>query len=219
MSFSLELKSNCKKEWDYGLNHKFLEEMGLGTLKFEKFQYYLIQDYYYLLEFTKIFAILAKKTNEEYLLEKFVEIQYETLFSELSLHKEYMKKFNISRERFNSTEVSIWNKAYTQNMFYVAENNTCLEGLVTVLPCAWTYYEYAKKIKEVYSDYLEGNIFGSWINMYSDDSFYNSFVWIIEEIDRRAESIGEAHKMQLIQIFKDSLCFENKFWDMAYEVN
>lgn len=217
MSFTKELKIICKKEWDYGLNHIFLKELGLGTLELQKFQNYLIQDYYYLLEFAKIFAILAKKSSDEYLLEKFTRLQFDTLFIELSIHKDYMKKFSISKKVFNNTKVSIWNKAYTQNMFYIAENNTVLEGLVTILPCAWTYYEYASELKEKYANNLKGNRYESFINMYSSLEFYNSFLWIFEEIDNRANSINITRKENLIKIFKESIIFENKFWDMAYE--
>ncbi len=45
-------------------NHPFVVGMGDGTLEKDKFQYYIIQDYLYLLDYAKLYAIGVVKSNE-----------------------------------------------------------------------------------------------------------------------------------------------------------
>jgi len=42
------------------------------------------------------------------------------------------------------------------------------ETLATVFPCAWTYCDYGKRLKEQYKDSLENNFYKSWIETYAD---------------------------------------------------
>ena len=39
-------------------NHPFVQELGAGTLSKDKFKFYLLQDYLYLLEYAKVFKWL-----------------------------------------------------------------------------------------------------------------------------------------------------------------
>ena len=56
MSFSRGLKSKAEKVWEDGYNHPFVQEIGKGILDREKFKFYLLQDYLYLLQYAKVFA-------------------------------------------------------------------------------------------------------------------------------------------------------------------
>ena len=56
MSFSETLKEKAGKVWEECYKHPFLQELGMGTLEKEKFKFYLIQDYQYLMEYAKVFA-------------------------------------------------------------------------------------------------------------------------------------------------------------------
>ena len=57
MKFSEVLFSEVKKIWDGYLEHPFVKGIGEGTLDKEKFKNYLIQDYLYLKDYAKVFAI------------------------------------------------------------------------------------------------------------------------------------------------------------------
>nr|WP_312212846.1 thiaminase II [Clostridioides sp.] len=219
MSFSRTLKEKTKKIWEDGYNHPFVQGLGEGTLDKEAFKFYLIQDYIYLLGYAKVFAKGAIKANSEFLMAKFTEAQYGIICNEMSLHREYMKEFGITTEEAEVTKQSLFNRAYTSNMMSIAETGDVTEILAVIFPCAWTYYDYAVRLKEQYKDNLEDNFYHSWIESYSSDEFYKSFDWFYDEIDRQCENKTEEELRTLEEIFEMGVQMEYLFWDMAYKQN
>ena len=88
--------------------------------------------------------------------------------------------------------------------------------LATVFPCAWTYCDYGKRLKEQYKDTLENNFYKSWIETYSGAEFEESFEWFYDALDELVSNKTEAEKKVIEDIFISSVEFEYMFWDMAY---
>ena len=51
------LRNTSDKIWQSCYQHPFVQEIGRGTLSREKFEFFLIQDYKFLLEYIKILSI------------------------------------------------------------------------------------------------------------------------------------------------------------------
>ncbi|HAV52432.1 MAG TPA: thiaminase II, partial [Leuconostoc mesenteroides] len=51
MVFSQEILTELSDVWQANLKHPFVQEIGEGTLPVEKFKYYMIQDYVYLIHY------------------------------------------------------------------------------------------------------------------------------------------------------------------------
>ncbi|HAL58508.1 MAG TPA: thiaminase II, partial [Sarcina sp.] len=50
--------------WDAYLEHPFVQGIADGTLDREKFRFYMIQDYLYLIEYAKVFALGVAKAKD-----------------------------------------------------------------------------------------------------------------------------------------------------------
>ena len=50
--------------WSGYLEHPFVRGIGDGSLDKEKFRFYLKQDYLYLIEYAKVFAVGIAKSND-----------------------------------------------------------------------------------------------------------------------------------------------------------
>ena len=217
MSFSRGLKAKASKVWEDGYNHPFVQELGKGTLDKEKFKFYLLQDYLYLLQYAKVFAIGAIKSDTEELMTRFSTIQYYILANEMNLHREYMAGFGITQKETLSVRTSLFNSAYTANMIAIGQTGGLAELIAAVFPCAWTYADYAKRLKEQYAGKLEGNFYKKWIENYSGDGFSNSFEWFYDALDNLVANMSEAQRRKIEEIFISSVEFEYLFWDMAYK--
>ncbi|MFV0395938.1 MAG: thiaminase II [Coprobacillaceae bacterium] len=217
MSFTENLKEKMGDYWEYGFQHSFLQELGKGTLEMETFQFYLIQDYYYLLEYAKVFALGVTKSKKEDLLYKFSDVLYNTLHTEIQLHREYMRNFGITESQLEEHEIALFNKAYTSNMLSVAQSGGIAEILATAFPCAWTYGDYGKRLKEMYQDTLDSNPYKSWIEMYASKEFEQSYQWFFKALDEAMQYKSKEKVLHIENIFADSLAFENLFWDMSYK--
>lgn len=216
MSFSRSLKQKAIKVWEDGYNHPFVQELGAGTLNKEKFEFYLLQDYLYLLEYAKVFAMAMIKSDDEKMLANLSSITKSIFVDEMQVHKLYMKEFGIVQDEVSSVKASLFNRTYTANMLATAQKGDLVETLATVFPCAWTYCEYAKRLKEDFKDCFENNFYKSWIETYSGDEFEQSFEWFYDAIDELVENKTDKEKRKIEEIFISSVEFEYMFWEMAY---
>ena len=217
MSFSGNLKSKAAKVWEEGYNHPFVQELGMGALDKEKFKFYLLQDYLYLLQYAKVFAVAAVKSDTEELMTRFTVSQHYILANEMNVHREYMAGFGVTQEDMRSVKPSLFNRTYTANMLSFGLTGNLAEVLASVFPCAWTYSDYGKRLKEQYADRLEQNFYKSWIENYASDDFADSFEWFYDALDDLVSNMTDKQRGKIEEIFISSVEFEYLFWDMAYK--
>jgi thiaminase/transcriptional activator TenA len=218
MSFSRGLKARAQKVWEDGYNHPFVQELGNGTLGKEEFQFYLLQDYHYLLQYSKVFASAMLKCDTEELMTRFTKIQYFILANEMDLHREYIKGFGLTQKDIDNVKPSLYNRTYTANMLALGQTAGLAEILASVFPCAWTYADYGKRLKEQYADKLEDNYYRSWIENYAGDEFSASFEWFYDALDEMVVNMTDGQRERITEIFISSVEFEYLFWDMAYNM-
>lgn len=216
-SFSRGLKEKAGTVWEDGYRHPFVRGLGLGTLDREKFKFYLLQDYQYLLSYAKVFALAALKSETEELMARFTAAQFGILNDEMDLHREYMRGFGVTPQEMAAVKPSLFNRTYTANMLATGQTGSLAEIVAAVFPCAWTYLDYATRLKEEYGDRLEDNFYRSWIENYAGDAFRDSFAWFYDTLDELCENKSENDKKKIEEIFVSSVEFEYLFWEMAYK--
>ena len=217
MSFSKGLRAKASVVWEDGYNHPFVQELGKGTLDQEKFKFYLLQDYLYLLQYAKVFAIAAVKSDTEEMMTGFTKSQYFILANEMDIHRGYMAGFGITPEEVQSVRSSLFNRSYTANMLHYGLTGGLAEVLAAVFPCAWTYADYGARLKEQYADRLEGNFYKTWIESYASAEFFESFQWFYDALDEMVADMSDKRRKMIEEIFISSVEFEYLFWDMAYK--
>jgi len=214
MKFSERLYEKLQPIWRQNHNHPFVQGMGDGTLEKEKFRFYMIQDYLYLIDYAKLFAIGAVKATDVQTMGKFAALLDSTLNEEMSLHREYAKKFEISEKELEKAQPSPTTLAYTHYMLHVGQSGTLAELVAALLPCMWSYWEIGKELRE--KPGAENEFYREWIEMYSSEEFGELATWCINLFDSLTEDKSEAELEKLEEIFLNTTRFEYMFWDMAY---
>ncbi|MGG0590653.1 thiaminase II [Priestia megaterium] len=214
MKFSERLYEKLQPIWRQNYNHPFVQGMGDGTLEKEKFRFYMIQDYLYLIDYAKLFAIGAMKATDLQTMGKFAALLDSTLNEEMSLHREYAKKFEISEKELEKAQPSPTTLAYTHYMLHVGQSGTLAELVAALLPCMWSYWEIGKELSE--KPGANNEFYREWIEMYSSEEFGELATWCINLFDSLTENKSEAELEKLEEIFLNTTRFEYMFWDMAY---
>lgn len=214
MKFSERLYEKLQPIWRQNHNHPFVKGMGDGTLEKEKFRFYMIQDYLYLIDYAKLFAIGAMKATDLQTMGKFAGLLDSTLNEEMSLHREYAKKFEISEKELEKAQPSPTTLAYTHYMLHVGQSGTLAELVAALLPCMWSYWEIGKELSE--KPGASNEFYREWIEMYSSEEFGELATWCINLFDSLTEDKSEAELEKLEEIFLNTTRFEYMFWDMAY---
>ncbi|MGI1812287.1 thiaminase II [Priestia sp. TGN 0903] len=214
MKFSERLYEKLQPIWRQNHNHPFVQGMGDGTLEKEKFRFYMIQDYLYLIDYAKLFAIGAMKATDLQTMGKFAALLDSTLNEEMSLHREYAKKFEISQKELEKAQPSPTTLAYTHYMLHVGQSGTLAELVAALLPCMWSYWEIGKELSE--KPGANNEFYREWIEMYSSEEFGELATWCINLFDSLTEDKSEVELEKLEEIFLNTTRFEYMFWDMAY---
>lgn len=212
--FTDRLYRNVQPIWRKNHEHPFVTGIGDGTLEREKFIHYMKQDYVYLIEYAKLFAIGAQKANDLVTMERFANILHDTLHFEMELHRQYAAEFGITREELQATTPTPMNLAYTNYMLKVAGNGTLAELVACLLPCAWDYWEIGKLLESKYVETLPDNPYRQWIETYSSETFGEGARWLILLMDELADGKTDKELTRLEEHFQTTSKFEYLFWEM-----
>ena len=215
--FSDTLRKHASKIWEREHQHPFVVELGDGTLPLEKFQWYMKQDYLFLIEFSRVIALAVAKAETLKDMGWFARLLHETLNTEMSLHISFCEEFGIPESDLLATRLSPTTLAYTDHMLANAHSGTIAEVAATLLPCSWGYAEIGQALKAQGMP-THQPLYCRWIEMYSSPEFGELAEWLRSFIDRTALGLSDAKRERLIEIFVTNSKYEYFFWDAAYRM-
>ena len=217
MQFTDKLFESSKDIWAGYLQQPFVKELGEGTLDLEKFRYYMIQDYRYLLQYAKVFALGVVKSRDEALMRRFAKMVNDTLDGEMKIHKAYMARLGITEEEVMNTPSHFINSAYTSYMLDEAFRGGVLEVITAVLSCAWSYQYIAAHLNEIPGAAAHPT-FGEWVQGYTSEEYCNGTQDIIDVVNELGDHLSTEDEAHIIEIFVNCSIHEKHFWDMAYNM-
>ena len=103
MTMTERLLEATKEIWDGYNETPFVKEIADGSLDHEKFKYYTIQDYLYLLDYTKVFSIGTAKAKNLDAMRLFAGYTHSILDGEMDIHRAYMTRLGIAKEEAEQT--------------------------------------------------------------------------------------------------------------------
>ena len=218
MEFSDRLFKKVEPVWNSYLEHPFVKGIGQGTLDKEKFIHYMKQDYVYLIEYSRVFAIGSAKANDLETMTLFANLLHGTMNFEMDLHREYAEKFGISNNDLENTEPSATMTAYTSYMLGQAQLGGVENAIAAVLACAWSYSWIGKHLSN-WPGALDHELYGSWVRTYSSAEFSKIAEDCIYLINKIAKNKPEHELKKLEEIFIHTSYFEYMFWDMAENIS
>ena len=133
MALTDELYESVKDIWSEYHRHPFVEGIGDGSLPIEKFRFYMLQDYLYLYDYAKVFALGVVKSTEPSMIRRFSYFVEDTLGGEMDIHSGYMERLGITEEEVARVSKSLANVSYTSYMLEVGFRGDALDILVAIL--------------------------------------------------------------------------------------
>lgn len=203
--------------WARCLAHPFVTGIGDGSLPVEKFRYFMLQDYLYLFDYARVFALGVVKARDPELMRAFAANVDATLNGEMNLHRAYMKRLGITEEQVLSVRPALDNLSYTHYMLSVAHTGTTAEIVAAILACSWSYAEIGQTLAEV-PGALGHPFYGEWIQSYAGKEYAAVNAGLIDLMNRLGREAGPEQLQRLEDIFCNCSRYELGFWDMAWEM-
>ena len=216
-SVSERLRQAAAPIWEKCLHHPFVTAIGDGTLPVEKFQYFMLQDYLYLFDYAKVFALGVVKAQDRALMQTFSQNVNAILNGEMNIHRAYMQRLGITEEQVSAVQPALDNLSYTHYMMAVADMGGPAEIVASILACSWSYAEIGQALARI-PGAAEHPFYGEWIHGYASEDYAAGNQALIELTDTLSQGMTEAEIARLEDIFVNCSRYELGFWDMAWEM-
>jgi thiaminase/transcriptional activator TenA len=214
MGFTAQLRKNADHIWEANFNHPFVQGIGAGTLAKDKFIFYLKQDYLYLIDYSRYFALIVARAPNLTLMTGFAELLHTTLKFEMDLHRGICSDFGISADELENAEPTPDTLNYTSYLIKSALLGTTGETLAGFLPCTWGYVEIAQRLLK--RGLPNEKHYRQWVEMYSSGEFDGLVIYYRNLLDEYAGNASEEEKGKMRSVFDTSSRLEYMFWDMAW---
>lgn len=216
-----QLKAACASEWRRYVAHPFVERLGDGSLAPACYKHYLIQDYLFLLHFSRAYALGVYKSDTIEDMRALAQTLDALLNAELGLHIRTCAEWGLSEADILAVPEAEQNLAYTRYVLETGLAGDLLDLLVALAPCVVGYREIGARLLAERGSALPANPYRDWITMYGGDEYRAVAEAARAQLDRVAARRlgGDAQAaprwLALCRIFATATRLEAGFWDMG----
>jgi thiaminase/transcriptional activator TenA len=169
MALTDRLYAAAEPIWQAQLEHPFVKGIGDGSLDEAIFKRWVLQDYRYLIEFSRIFAWAVAKADRLESMSWYAAVLNLTLNTEMDLHRQYAARFDIGIEDLETAPMWPTTRAYTDFLVRTAADGDMADLLAALLPCAWGYVHVARHLAA--GKAAADPRYADWVSQYSSDEF------------------------------------------------
>ncbi|KAK2612194.1 trifunctional hydroxymethylpyrimidine kinase/phosphomethylpyrimidine kinase/thiaminase [Conoideocrella luteorostrata] len=200
--------------WKTFVHHPFVMALGNGSLPLESFKGFIIQDYLYLIHFSRANALAAYKSKGIGEISRANEIVGH-IMREMQLHVNYCESFGISPDEIHVTEEKQACTAYTRYVLDVGQSEDWLALQMALAPCLLGYGAAAEMLHShelTHRD--EGNPYWPWIQNYVADDYIEAVRVGSELLENHVILQSPSRIEELVKIFIYGTKLEIGFWEM-----
>lgn len=210
------LRAAAPAAWSAHVDHPFVEALGDGTLPETAFRTYLVQDWLFLTQFARAYALAVFKGRT---LEEMRAAQRglaAILDVEMDLHVRLCGRRGIPLEVLETTPEHRATTAYTRFVLDTGMRGDLLDLHVALAPCIVGYAEIATRLAALPGALDPANPYAEWIAEYAGAAYAEVARAACAHLDRLADrSLTEARFPDLVSVFAQASLLEADFWSMG----
>jgi thiaminase/transcriptional activator TenA len=212
VTFSEQLLAEAADLRAARLGHPFVTELADGTLDEAAFRRWLEQDYRYLEDLARAFAVAAGRAHATTTARRLIDVARATFDHELDRLSDLAGDYGRSRDDLRSAPKTPTCTAYTAFLLRTAHEGTAGEFAAAVVPCEQGFLDVVDDAARRADD---DNPYRPWIEMYADGAFDDVVDAVRGVVDRHAEQFPGTRE-RLRDRFLTGARFEHQFLEMAY---
>lgn len=211
------LKAAAPAEWDSYVDHAFVRQMGDGTLPEPAFRTYLVQDYLFLIQFARSWALAAYKSRT------IADIRagqagLAAILDETELHVRMCGRWGLSAEALEAAPEHQATVAYTRFVLDCGAAGDLLDLHVALAPCVIGYAEIGSKLTPGGIGALDNHPYREWIGEYAGGAYQGVAHAARQHLnDLAARSMTDQRFAELANVFGKASRLEADFWQMGLD--
>src|SRR6202165_3345873 len=167
MSFFERLKTEAAAEWRAYTEHPFIVGLADGTLPETAFRHYLVQDYLFLIEFARAYALAVYKSPQLNDMREAASGLSAILDVEMNLHVKLCAGWGLSPRDLEQAPPASEMLAYTRYVLDAGMRGDLLTLKVALAPCVVGYAEIAAQLATRSDARATTNPYRVWIDEYA----------------------------------------------------
>jgi thiaminase/transcriptional activator TenA len=211
------LKTAAPAEWRAYTGHPFTNGMADGSLAEPAFRHYLVQDYLFLIEFARAYALAVYKSPSLADMREAAGGISAILDVEMSLHVKLCAGWGLSAADLEQAPPAVEMLAYTRYVLDAGMRGDLLALKVALAPCVIGYAEIATRLAAQPGALAESNPYRVWIAEYAGDAYQDVAAKAQAHMEDLADRYATpAREAELIAVFKEATRLEADFWEMGW---
>jgi thiaminase/transcriptional activator TenA len=199
--------------WTRFTGHPFVQGLGDGTLPAPAFRRYLTQDYLFLIQFARAYALAGYKASRPADLRAASE-GFAAILGELPLHVSYCAGWGLDEPAMAAEPEALETVAYTRFVLDCGAAGDLLDLYAALAPCVLGYAEIGLGLS---TGRAVGNPYASWIAAYAGPDYQAAAAATCGTLERLwAERGGDARAAALQATFDTAVRLETSFWEMGW---
>jgi thiaminase/transcriptional activator TenA len=206
------LKEANAVDWHAYTGHEFVRQLADGTLPEAAFRRYLVQDYLFLIQFARAYALAAYKSDTLADIRQASASLANIAEREMTLHVTFCKGWGVSEAEMEATPEARETMAYTRFVLERGMAGDLLDLHVALSPCLIGYAEIAKRIGPAASN----NPYRAWVEAYASQDYQGVAAREIAVLDSLMERRGGPGRFTSLSATFGAACrLEADFWQMG----
>jgi thiaminase/transcriptional activator TenA len=219
MSFFERLKAGAPAEWRAYTEHPFTNGMADGSLPEAAFRHYLVQDYLFLIEFARAYALSVYKSPSLVDMREGAAGLSAILDVEMDLHVKLCAGWGLSPADLEQAPPAAEMLAYTRYVLDTGMRGDLLALKVSLAPCVIGYAEIATRLAAYSDAQVSTNPYRDWIAEYAGAPYQEVAAKARAHLDRLADRYATpAREAELAAIFREATRLEADFWEMGWRM-
>jgi thiaminase (transcriptional activator TenA) len=218
MSFFERLTAAAAPQWRAYTEHAFVNGMADGSLPVAAFRRYLVQDYLFLIELARSYAVSVYKARTLADMREAQAAISAILDVEMDLHVRLCAGWGLSPDDLAQAPPAIELLAYTRYVLDTGMRGDLLSLHVALSPCVIGYAAIGTRLAALPGASADSNPYRVWIAEYAGAAYQEVAARARAHLDRLAAAyLTPAREAELIAIFTEATRLEIDFWEMGWQ--
>ncbi|MEM7239099.1 MAG: TenA family protein [Pseudomonadota bacterium] len=207
-------------EWRAYTRHAFVEGLGDGTLPKASFLHYLVQDYVFLIHFSRAWALGVVKSGSRAEMMTCAGTVDGLVNHEMRLHVGICAREGISEDQLFAAAEEKANLAYTRYVMDAGLSGDFLDLIAALAPCVFGYGEIGARLA---AEKAADTPYGDWIETYAGADYQGVCTTVAEMIEGAVaarlgpDPASSPRWPQLVERFRMATALEVDFWQMGLD--
>jgi thiaminase/transcriptional activator TenA len=217
LTVTKQLKQKYSTLWNGAVDHKFITELGDGTLSRERFSRYFEQDYIFINDLAKMAGIAVAKAPSNKMARPVEEFLNAILGAEDALFIDAFRTLGINETQYLNAQALPTTLAFGDFLVRLAYEGSFREICTAMLVTEGVYLAWGERlISEKANPAADGSELGKfyqgWIDLHNEGALGP----IVRHQTAVVDQAMDIEMSRLESIFEQALRYEVAFWDMAY---